>query len=59
MTHRLSGFAVLLALAAANVVFGQSVQQIGEMANRSSSNYQCKNDNAHWRMETLSGCCMA
>ena len=47
MTHRLSGFAVWLALAAANVVFGQSVQQIGEMANRSSSNYQCKNDNAH------------
>jgi hypothetical protein len=34
MTYRLSGFAVLLALAAANVVFGQSVQQIGEMAVR-------------------------
>ena len=47
MTHRLSGFAVLQALAAANVVFGQSVQQTREMANRSSSNYQCKNDNTH------------
>ncbi len=34
MTHRLSGFAVLLALAAANVVFGQSVQQTREMAVR-------------------------
>lgn len=34
MTHRLSGLAVVLALAGANVVFGQSVQQTREMAVR-------------------------
>ncbi len=34
MSNRLSGLAVLMALAAANAVFGQSVQQTREMAVR-------------------------